>query len=267
MIEAYLNTLVNHSPATVKVYRAYLRMLQDLLPAPLENAGLDDLCAALNRFSSRYSSSAYAVCKAALRGFLGYLGREDLRRRIRNTPPHWLPRRGPTQEELDSVLERCDLRERAIILTLYSTGARLGEIFGNRAAKRPPARVEDIDWRAGTIRVIQKGGDPGYVAFFLRRTEALRTLRQFLGFRTRGPIFEIGPNHACRLVRRAGARVGLRLTPHLLRHACVRSMREQGIDLFTINSQLRHRKLEMTLRYAQVDRLELIRLAEKTEWR
>ncbi len=143
-IERFLNTLVDHSKRTKKTYRAYLHMIQDILDISLEVATLDEICLALNWFESHYSDSSYAVCKAALRGFLSYLKRPYLVKHIKNKGVRWIPKRGPTAEQIDLLLEVADFRERVLTLALYGTGLRIAELLGDREKGTPPACVEDV---------------------------------------------------------------------------------------------------------------------------
>lgn len=266
-VECFLNTLVGHSKATKKIYRAYLHMLEESSHAPLDLATFDELCSALNLFAERYSPSSYAVCKAALRGFLNYIEKPDLVDRIPNKGVRWLPKRGPIPKQIDMLLEAANFRERTLILVLYSTGIRVGELLGNHQAESPPARAEDIDWENGLLFFISKGGGKDYVPFFLRREQAMRTLQLWLNGRKRGPIFDLSASHAWRMLSNLGRRTGIKLTPHLLRHSTARSMRKGGCDLFEVNAQLRHRSICNTLAYDRAEPLDLIERAREREWR
>lgn len=266
-VERFLNSLIDHSPGTVKVYRGYLNMLQSFLGVPLDLATFDELCAALNKFAERYSPSSRMTCKSALREFLCYLGKWEVAERIQNKGVEWIPRRGPTSEQIDLLLEVADFRERTLILMIYSTGIRIGELLGNHQANTPPARVEDIDWEQGLIRVRGKGGSCAGVPFFLRRQQAMRALRLWLKGRESGPIFKLSASHAWRLLNDLGRRAGIKLTPCRLRHSCARSMRRQGGDIFEVSAQLRHRNIRNTLAYERAEPQDLIRLAREREWR
>lgn len=266
-IERFINTLVDHSKSTKKTYRAYLNMLEGILKEPLGVASLDNMCAGLNWFKDHYSSSAYAVCKAALRGFLRYIKRPDLIESIPNKGVRWIPRRGPRAEEIDLILEVANFRERALILALYSTGLRIAELLGNQENGIPPARVEDIDWERGVIYVTGKGGNRECAPFFIRRNRAMSTLKLWLNGREHGPIFELSPAHAWRLLSDLGKRIGVKVTPHLLRHSTARSIRRGGGDVYKVKAQLRHKKIESTLAYEYDEPCDLIEAARAREWR
>lgn len=260
-VEGYLNSLIDHSPQTVKTYRSVLKALRKLLnPVPLDLATMDELFAALKAFSKRYSAPTFSIVKAALRGFLRHVGRDDLIPRIPNRPLRWTPKKGPTSVEIDRALREANPEDTALVLTLYSTGLRIGELLS--------ARVEDVDWESGKIEVTEKGGGRACAVFFLRRIEAMEALANHIKRKKENdPIFDMTPTTAWRRLRKLGRRVGVKMAPHLLRHSCAQSMRRQGLGLFEVNAQLRHRTLKATLAYEKLDRAELISEAEKREWR
>jgi site-specific recombinase XerD len=54
---------------------------------------------------------------------------------------------------------------------------------------------------------------------------------------------------AARLVRRAGERAGVKLHPHMLRHAAATSLLMQGVPTRVVQIWLRHTSLAMIERY------------------
>lgn len=268
MIDKFLESAAaSRSRKTVIAYRDALRKVQNLLTVPLQEAPVDDLNAAFVKLDEQHSARTINQFKSAVRQYLKHAGRHEDACRIRNSRLDWLPREPPRAEELDGLLERSDPEERALILTLYSTGIRLRELLGNEFRGTEPIGVEDIDWAEGKIRVFGKGGREDYVVFLLRKRETLDALRRYLGSRKRGPLFNLTPSMAWRLVKRAGKRVGVNLYPHLFRHACATSMLRQGADIRRVQEQLRHRSLDLTSRYTRVTKGDLIRMADEREWR
>jgi site-specific recombinase XerD len=84
-----------------------------------------------------------------------------------------------TPEQMDRLIAAAaDPRERALIETLYATGARLAELSA--------MRVEDINWSARTIPVLGKGGK-GRLTFI--GTKAVEALKLYLKDRSTGPVF------------------------------------------------------------------------------
>lgn len=261
----YLRSICHKSPRTVSTYREILALLEHRVRTPLEAMTVDELLALIGEFDAGRSASSSNVARAALKGYLHFLGRNDDAGRISYFRHFWLPRCDLMQGQLDRVLEKARSNERALILTLYSTGARVGELCGKRFDGSRPI-VSDLDWVRGRIRIVGKGGRPDCLVFFPRRAEALDALREYLAGKQAGHIF-VNQWRARKLVRRAGARVGVRLHPHMLRHAGATSLIMQGVSTRVVQAWLRHSSLEMTERYTHVAKSDLIALAQTREWR
>ena len=265
--ERFLDSLLDYSPHTVENYRRGLRRFQELLPCEIEFATLDELRQAIAIMKARFApASLHSYC-AALRQFLRFVGREEDADQLPSFSYVWTPPEPPTPEQIDAVLAQSTLTEKALILAFYSTGARSSEIMGDRNPYRPPVFVDDIDWQEGRIRIIGKGGNADYLVFWLRRNETISTLKEWLNGRASGPLFPFTDSYARRLVRRAGIRAGVRLYPHLLRHACATSLLRQGADSALVNSHLRHARMDTTRRYLTITKQDLIARAKEREWR
>jgi integrase len=118
--------------------------------------------------SARWSPRSMKAVRTALRSLFRFLrlqGIGDERLELAIPPPaHWrlsgLPRH-LSGEELTRVLASletstpCGPRNRAIVLCLATLGLRPGEVAG--------LRLEDIDWRDGTIRIRARKNHRGAV--------------------------------------------------------------------------------------------------------
>jgi len=268
-IERWLDTLLDYSPYTVDNYRQLLTRLDHVLGFPIEHANLDDLLKAIRWFKEvrGYAGSSMKSLCAALRSFLRFVGRNADADEIPTFSTRWLPPEPPTPEQIDEVLRYATLKEQALILAFYSTAARSGELLGDTKTRRPPVCIEDIDWHDGRIRIIGKGGHADYLIFWIRRDETIRTLLERLNGRQVGPLFPFCDSYARRLVRNAGRRVGVKLYPHLLRHACATSLLRQGVDCALVSTHLRHVRLDTTKRYLSITKHDLIARAREKDWR
>ena len=147
------------------------------------------------------------------------------------------------------------LRDRAILELLYGTGLRLGE-----AARTD---VTDLDLRSGLLlvrngkgrkdRVVPIGGAAAtaldlYLAdgrpALVRRAETALFLA-----RTGARLSAISLRARIQL---AGRRLGVRLTPHALRHTCATHLLRGGADLRHVQALLGHRRLTTTALYTRV---------------
>jgi site-specific recombinase XerD len=139
------------------------------------------------------------------------------------------------------------LRDRAILELVYGTGLRLGE------ATRTD--VTDLDLRAKLLlvrngkgrkdRIVPIGGAAA-AALDTYLTESRPAL--FLA-RTGARLSAISLRARIQLAAR---RLGLRLTPHALRHTCATHLLRGGADLRHVQALLGHRRLTTTALYTRV---------------
>jgi site-specific recombinase XerD len=183
------------------------------------------------------------------------------------TVPQWRLAELPkylTAEEVERVVRGCERdtpvarRDHAIVLLLARLGLRASEVI--------TLELDDIDWRAGELKVRGKGGlhdclplpvDVGEaLASYLRHHRPPCTTRR-LFVRTRAPHRGFAnPSSLSTIVRRAMNRAGLHPDfqgAHVLRHSLATGMLRCGASLDEIGEVLRHRAPSSTEIYAKVD--------------
>jgi integrase/recombinase XerD len=161
---------------------------------------------------------------------------------------------------LDAVPEqgRHHMRDRALLLTLFNTGARVQELLDLHAG--------DVHLDRPTfVRLRGKGRKERLCPLWPETVEALRALPSM----TEGPT-GIFRNHRGESLTRFGVRYILRryaqrarttapslatkrVHPHTYRHAAAVHLLRAGVDLVTISHWLGHASVETTNRYAAVD--------------
>ncbi len=160
-----------------------------------------------------------------------------------------------------------DLRDRALLETLYSTGVRVAELAG--------ASLADLDERAGTFLVTGKGNKQRVVPIGQKALDAIREYRAALdkapeGADRRDPA-AIFLNHRggrltvrsmARVVDKAVLRAGLArpVSPHGFRHSFATHLLDGGADLRSVQELLGHVSLSTTGVYTHVsmDRLSKV---------
>jgi integrase/recombinase XerC len=167
-----------------------------------------------------------------------------------------------SHDEMFDLIERVDdLRDKAILELLYSTGIRVGEAEAMRCS--------DMDIHSGFIRVTGKGAKQRTVPVGSR---AIETILRYL--KSRGiddpiycsePVFlnSRGSVMRSRSIRRVvnlwslHASVAKHVSPHVIRHTFASHMLDAGADLRSIQEMLGHVSLSTTQRYTHltVDKL------------
>ena len=155
-----------------------------------------------------------------------------------------------------------DLRDRAILETLYAGGVRITELV---ALDR-----RDLDLDGGLVRVFGKGakerivpiGRPARAAIGEYLARGRPELDRAAARRRRGgdAVFlnarggRLTRQGCWGIVRDAGARAGLgdRVHPHVLRHSCATHLVDHGADIRVVQEVLGHASVSTTQVYTKV---------------
>ncbi len=173
--------------------------------------------------------------------------------RVMDSPPKESTRAKPLQ-----------VRDSALLETLYGTGVRVGELAS--------MNIDDCDFEAASARVLGKGGKERVVPLGRSAVEALAAYlperrgllakakegdEQALWLSRRGTRLSV--RQVQNIVRRHGTLGAGRgdLHPHAMRHTCATHLLDAGADLRAIQELLGHASLSTTQRYTHVsvDRL------------
>jgi len=175
------------------------------------------------------------------------------------------PRR--TEQRLPEILSTQELarlfaairntKHRALLMTIYAAGLRVGEAIR--------LKVGDIDGDRMTIRVVQgKGRKDRYATLSPRLLKELRLYWNRCRpatwlFPSQFSDRHISIDGAQKVFVRARLEVGIHKTGgvHSLRHAFATHMLEAGVDLRTLQILLGHRSLVTTQRYLRVTQKNL----------
>jgi site-specific recombinase XerD len=156
-------------------------------------------------------------------------------------------------------------RADAIVRCALDLGLRSGEVAR--------LRLDDIDWRAGTITlrhtksrredVLPLPAITGEAIATYVKHERPRTSNRAVFVRHVAPRDEpVGPDLVRKTISRAYARAGLPYTrSHLLRHTMANRLLAGGSSLKEVADVLRHRSLNTTMLYAKLDSRNLVEVA------
>lgn len=272
LMESFRRYLLAERGLAAGTVRGYVdratRFVAALAPGGLADVTAAEVTAAVLREAAAVSVSATQNYVSSVRAFLRFCFAEGLigvdlsqaalpvTGRRRSSLP-----RGIAKDEADALLASCDRRtaigrrDFAVIITLLRLGLRRGEVAA--------LRLGDIDWRAGEVVVVGKGGrsdrlplpaDVGEaVAVYLRRGRPASDRREVF-LRARAPFEPIAAGTVASTVRRACRRAGVpEVGSHRLRHTTACEMVAAQVPLPQIAQVLRHRSLQSTAIYARVD--------------
>ena len=277
----YLRHEKNVSPHTERSYLSDLDQFFDFLGA-VELAAVDhqllrQYLAHLMKLEIRKSSIARKL--STLRTFFKYLNRQGV---LAANPARLVatPRREKrlpavlTTDDAQRLMEAprekkegghgAELRDRAVLETLYSTGIRASELIG--------MNHEDIDRHDRLIRIRGKGRKERVVPV---GPKALDAIDAYVRSKSSGAepsaVFSgpTGKRLTARTVQRIlenyRKKLGLRqkASPHTLRHSFATHMLESGADLRAIQELLGHASLSTTQRYTHLNLDSLMNVYDK----
>ncbi len=205
--------------------------------------------------SQSYINQAYSALKFF---YVTTLGRSwDVRRIPRTKRVQTLPV-VLSEEELVSLFSVIrNVKHRALLVTLYSAGLRVGE--GTRL------QVSDLDSDRMTIRVRGgKGGKDRYTVLAQRTLEVLRDYWRwgrprtwlFPGQPTDQPL---STRSVQKIMGRSRVQAGITkaITVHSLRHSFATHLIESGVDIYHLQRLLGHTTVKTTARYVHLTPHEL----------
>lgn len=187
---------------------------------------------------------------SALRGFFAFLLDEGI---IQDSPaksiesperekplPRFLSEK--QIEDLFAIVE--DPRDKAIFEILYASGIRGGELMGLQNG--------DIDLENTTLRIQKAKNGRERVAYLNKHAvEAIRAYKKlepwdepFLDFETRANLSRIFAGY--------GEKLGIELSPHMLRHSCATHLLNNGAHVMAVKEILGHESINATMVYTHV---------------
>ena len=290
----YLTVEKNASPHTCRCYRRDLEAFEDFL----KNSGIqltpggDVKMEKVDRIAIRkYLSflhrknkkSSIARKISTLRSFFKYLVREQL---ISSNPAKAVStpkveKTLPTTLTVDEAFrlmesprsrsgkssngsEKKDLRDRAILELLYSSGLRVSELVGLNS--------NQLDLDLGIVRVMGKGRKERIVPVGVKAIDALKAYFEERGIlKGDEPIFinssggRLTARSVGRLIKKYSRQSSVfrKVSPHSLRHTFATHLLDAGADIREIQEMLGHSSLSTTQRYTHVSMGKLMEVYDK----
>jgi len=239
--------LKGSSPKTLRLYKLYLEKFLEFVRKPEDQLTKDDLYEFLSHFQETKEVRSLYVVTSLLKQYYEESGEVFKKGEL---PLPKIPQAFPkvlSQEQIKKLLDSPEnLRDKAILDFLYSTGTRVSECAN--------MRVEDIDFENGVATVRSgKGGKSRVVPL---SSSTILVVKSYLEERKKDSelLFPLTARTLERVVRKYAKHVNLPewVTCHKLRHAIATHLLEQKEDIRTIQQVLGHSNLETTQIYTHV---------------
>jgi integrase/recombinase XerC len=264
----YLSAEKDASPHTCRNYLSDLEQFERFLEgAAVEKVDRMILRKYLSFLHRKNRKSSIARKLSTLRSFFKYLVREQI---VSANPAK--PVSTPKVEKLlpsaltvdeafrlvespsrEKIIRETELRDRAILELLYSSGIRVSELVG--------LNPDRVDLNLGIIKVMGKGRKERIVPIGTKAMEALKDYAEIRGtMEDTSPLFlnrrggRLTDRSVARLVKKYGRQSGIfrKISPHSLRHTFATHLLDAGADLREIQEMLGHASLSTTQRYTHL---------------
>jgi len=271
LLERYIDHLIarNKSPKTIKTFKSiigkFIRFLGEKSVYEATSWDVDSFLANVRK--NGYQEKSLYTVAVAVKRFLEYVGAKkalegfEYPRRPKELPKYL------TREEVEKLIKaaeyekdkRIALRNKLIVLLLYTTGMRVGELVR--------IKCDDIDFVGMSIRIFGKGSKEREVFFNKETKEVLQKYIESMRLKGDNYLFP-GDNSLHihyvtveRIIRRLARKAGFkkRVTPHILRHSFATFALSRGMDVREIQELLGHASLKTTQVYTHVSRKRLLK--------
>lgn len=252
--------LENKAVATITKYRRILEKFLIECTIPLENLTSEDVRKWLDEFSAGKKPKTIDLVLATFSSFFSFCLDEEymettvMKKRWRPKIPRSLPKYLDEYEyaRVKRTSEHLPVRDRALILFLFSSGCRVSEVSN--------LNIKDINLDKRTVEVVGKGKKIRHVHF---SEECAIVLKEYLQTRTyefTDPLFMNKFRHRLlvggiqQVLKKVGIKAGLKQSfhPHCCRHTFATNMLARGADLQFIADEMGHSDLNTTRIYARI---------------
>lgn len=283
----YIEIEKGRSVNTVENYDRYLTRFMNFLkndkPEGITDTSVREFRLWLNRQStgnnkatgetlSRKTQNYYLI---ALRAFLKYLARQE----VKSLPAEKIELAKVPERSLDLInpmelarlmdspkgTELKDLRDKAILELLFSTGLRVSELCSLTADINLHSDELSIRGKGGKVRVVFISDDAkkhvkNYLVARKDMNDALfvQVGKEFVGkSEKKGKVKETGPltrRSVERIVKQHAIKAGIskKVTPHVMRHMFATGLLSNGADLRSVQAMLGHANIGTTQIYTHV---------------
>lgn len=268
-LDSYAASLLveNKSKGTIKGYLYELMKFFDFVRKPYTLVTTNDirLYIGYRQQHNHLQKSSTEHVRVILNAFFGWLVDEERlsRNPAKRIEPIRVDRKGrdPVPAiELENIRLACqDLREKALIDFLFSSGCRISECAA--------LTLSDIDFRDRSVKIRHGKGDKYRVTYFNAEAEA--SLRRYLENRRhesaalfssrRAPYGNVTSTSLEADVRKIRSRVphlSVQVVPHALRTTFATTAAGNGMPLQYLQSLMGHANINTTMRYVKSSQTE-----------
>ena len=249
-------------PKTAEAYLHSVKRLLGRVHKPITHMETSDISYYLYWYNTHPretepQASTYNNERRFLSAFFTWMRKEKmiLENPVESIDPHKVIRKPIDYfeaEEMIRIRDACkNIRERALIEVLRSTGARVGELV--------EITTSQVDWNTGDILILSEKSDryrtiylDDEAKYYLREyLKARKEKSQYLFPRSRAPYNQMATGGVRSILREIGKRAGVecRVYPHKMRKTLGMRLKNRDIDIGIIQEIMGHADPVVTARY------------------
>jgi integrase/recombinase XerC len=244
----YLDTLRGYSPLTIRSYNDAIDEMLSFAEIEANNDTLSINLMPLRLKISSLKAKTIAAKLSAIRSFVKYLRTQGKTVELRGDESIKIPKTLPkpiSHEQVLHALEHADPHAALAITLLYTMGLRISELTHLRLA----------DITEGWSRINGKGSKERdipmmeNISAMLREYQRLSPSREYV-FELKGE--KLSENSLRYTIIKAFAKVGLKVTPHQLRHTYATELLNNGARIADVSELLGHASMATTQIYTKL---------------
>lgn len=244
----YLLDIRGYSDLTVKSYDEALREGLPMIELAAEAGHVQIELMAYRLHIASQKPRTIARKLSAWRSFAAFVTAQGVRVVLRSAESIKVPKTLPkpvTHARVMEAITRADVKERLVVLMLYTLGLRLSELYALRLDQigREWVRVQGKGKKVRDIPMTE--ATHGIVEAFKSACAPSTFLCECSGKR-------LSENSLRYLVNRAFRRIGLRVTPHQLRHAYATELLNGDARIADVSELLGHASMATTQIYTKL---------------
>ncbi|ETI91500.1 MAG: Tyrosine recombinase XerC, partial [Negativicoccus succinicivorans DORA_17_25] len=260
-IDIYIKSkqLEGLSPGTLKNKKYMLNELNSYLTKKIEDISVADLKMYVLYKQSTCKTNSLNSIIICIKSFFKFLCEEDYldndpSRKLKKIKQEKRLKKSLNEITFEQIRLSCsNVRDRALLEFLYSTGVRVSELIS--------INKDDLNYESNTLRVIGKGNKERVVIFsditkfYLNKYLASRSDdNPALFVSVKKPYKRLSQRGVQKIFDRIKKDLNLSVdfTPHILRHTFATKL-AQTADITTVQKLLGHTSLDTTMIYAEID--------------
>ena len=244
----YLKEFKGYSELTLKTYDEALQEAFDYIEIEKEKNYLQFNLMPYRLYIVSKSAKTISKKLSALRSFAAYLNENDTPVKLQADDSIKVPKTLPkpiAHEHIKEALEHASQEERFIVIMIYTLGLRISELAD--------IKLEDIS--AEWIRIRGKGNKQRDVPLL---PETKRLIDDFIAKKhPKRYLFEkngekLSQNSLRYLINKTFSKIGLKVTPHQLRHSFATALLNNGAAIADVSELLGHASMATTQIYTKL---------------